>query len=652
MLNKAHSLFDVKSIDDERRIIIGMASTPDMDRGGDEMDPKGAQFKLPMPFRWEHKSTVGEVFAATVTPQGIEIHASIPKIDEPGALKDLVDFAWQSIKFKLARGLSIGWSPIEATRNKVGGLSVKKWNWLETSAVSIPMNAQATISLIKSLDPTPVLSGTTLATPVLSGTTRPTAPKDAGRMAKQTIGEQIKSFEATRQAKNARMTELMETAGEKGVTLDDQETEEYDGLELEVKGIDAHLVRLAALEKANKAAAIPVQGDTATHATASRTGVIQVKSAAPKGTAFTRYVMAIAAGRGSRMEAAEYAKRWEGSTPEVAQVLKAAITASTPNLAEMLVKAASAPGSTTDSDWAAPLVVYQNMANEFIELLRAETILDKIVGMRRVPFNISIPRQTQAGTVGWVGQSKPKPVGELKFDQVTLGMAKAAGIIVLNEELVRSSDPSAEALVRADLIATMAEYLDTQLLDPSVAEVSNVSPAAITNGVTPVDSTGTNYAALVADVKTVFAAFTAANIKRAGMVAIMSETQAQALSMMLNALGLRSLPDVNMSGGTLFGIPVITSENVPLDGGSPEGGRIIFVSAPNVLLADDGGVAIDVSREASVQMNTAPDDPQTASTVMVSLWQNNLVGLRAERFINWKKRRDAAVQFINDANYS
>jgi len=51
--------------------------------------------------------------------------------------------------------------------------------------------------------------------------------------------------------------------------------------------------------------------------------------------------MALAAGRGSRLEAAEYAKRWQGSTPEVAMILKAAVTA----------------GTTTDSDWAAPLVI-------------------------------------------------------------------------------------------------------------------------------------------------------------------------------------------------------------------------------------------------------------------------------------------------------
>jgi hypothetical protein len=34
-----------------------------------------------------------------------------------------------------------------------------------------------------------------------------------------------------------------------------------------------------------------------------------------------------------------------------------------------------------------------------------------------------------------------------------------------------------------------------------------------------------------------------------------------------------------------------------------------------------------------------------------ALWQHNMVGIRAERFINWKKRRAGAVQYIDSANY-
>jgi hypothetical protein len=53
-----------------------------------------------------------------------------------------------------------------------------------------------------------------------------------------------------------------------------------------------------------------------------------------------------------------------------------------------------------------------------------------------------------------------------------------------------------------------------------------------------------------------------------------------------------------------------------------------------------------------VQMDSAPDNPTSSTTVLVSLWQNNLVGLRAERMITWIRARTAAVRYITAAAYT
>jgi hypothetical protein len=79
---------------------------------------------------------------------------------------------------------------------------------------------------------------------------------------------------------------------------------------------------------------------------------------------------------------------------------------------------------------------------------------------------------------------------------------------------------------------------------------------------------------------------------------------------------------------------------------------MILVLANEILLADDGTVTIDASREASLQMDSAPDSPPSATTVLVSLWQNNMIGIKAERFINWQRRRAQAVAWIDGAKYA
>jgi hypothetical protein len=133
-------------------------------------------------------------------------------------------------------------------------------------------------------------------------------------------------------------------------------------------------------------------------------------------------------------------------------------------------------------------------------------------------------------------------------------------------------------------------------------------------------------------------AFTAALIPIAGATLIMSEANALALSAALNPLGQPLWPNLMMTGGTgPLGITVVTSQSA--------GNNVVLVSPRCILYADDGGVTIDVSREASVQMDSAPDNPALATTVLTSLWQNNLVGLRAERFINWKKARTGCVAY-------
>jgi len=460
-----------------------------------------------------------------------------------------------------------------------------------------------------------------------------------------TISEQISAFEQKRGALVGANESIMTKAADDGATLDAEQEEQFDGNQADIDAIDKHLVRLRAMEKMAIAKAVPVAGGNADDAGKTRGGTrIEVKGVnLPKGTTFTRYAMALARSKGNLMQAAEIAKQWGDSTPQVETILKAAVAA----------------GTTTDTAWAKPLVEYENMASEFAELLRPATIIGRIPGLRRVPFNIKIPRQTGGSSVGWVGEGKPKPVSALAFDQVTLGMAKTAGIVVITDELARSSSPAAEEVVRQDLIDQTAQFLDRQFVDPTVTAVSGVSPASITNGVTAITASGTDADAFRADAKQLMAGYIAANMSLAGAVWIMTETQALSLALMLNPLGQQEFAGMTATGtGTLLGLPVIISENIPAQAqvtgppAIPAGSRIILVKASEILLADDGQTMLDVSSEASLQMDSAPTDPPVANTVFVSLWQMNMIGIRAERYINWGKRRAGAVQYITGTAYA
>lgn len=629
-MDRAYSVFEIKAADAERRVIEGIASTPSPDRDGDVMEPKGAEFTLPMPLLWQHnqREPIGEVFDAKVTEDGIFIKARLAKVDTPGRVKDRLDEAWQSITATppLVRGLSIGWKPIKWEAIK-GTSFVRhlRWIWGELSAVTIPANAEASITAVKAASGQSISSGASDTHPVVRAT------KGASPMTTQ---EQITSFEAKRAADVARMNAIMTAAD--GATLDETQNEEYVTLEREVESIDGHLPRLKKLEQFNAKAATAITSTTKTEeASAMRAGaapVVLVTSMLPKGTAFVRFCMAVASSKGDSYQAMARAKAWK-DTPEVLQMMEHHLNG----------KAAVAVGVTTDSTWAGPLVVTQPL-NEFLEMLRPKTLLGRIPGLRQVPFNISMPSQTTGGTYGWVGQNKPKPATKADFATVTVGFAKASGIIVMTEELVKLSTPSAEATVRDEMINGMAAFLDTQFVDPAVAAVAGVNPASITNGASTAAASGATAAAAKADLAASVQVFTAAGVPLEGSVWLMNDSNAFGLSQSLNALGQPLFPGVSITGGSIYGIPVVVSNNVS--------NRVVLVHAPSILYADDGGVSIDVSREASVQMDTAPTDPTDATTVLISLWQRNLVGLRADRFISWTRARSAAVRYISAAAYT
>lgn len=653
-MNRAYALLEIKAYDededDKPRKFKGIATTPTTDRMGDIVEPGGAEFKLPIPLLWQHdaRQPIGWITNAKVTKAGIEIEGEVARVpedmaDNSGTLKARLDEAWTMMKMKLVRGLSIGFQAIEHARiDGTFGVRYIKWAWHELSAVTIPANAEANITAIKSADTVVRRSALGAGRVVrLDNAGAASIPGDSGSQSQtpvtkgndtMKIAEQLAAFDTKRKSALARMDEIMSKSAAEGRTLDESETEEYDTLGGEVKSIEQHVVRLKAHEQTMVEKATPITPNTgapAGHVPVRNASSISVKSNAAPGTAFTRYAIALARAKGNIMQAEQIAKQWDQSTPEVGIVLKAAVAA----------------GTTSDTTWAGPLVQYQDMVTEFIELLRPATILGRMTSVRRVPFNIRIPRQTSGITGAFVGEGSPTPVNKLAFDNILLPWAKASTIVVLTDELVRLSNPSAEALVRQDLIDGISQFLDKRLLDPVYAGVTSVSPPSLTYGVTPRAASGSTLAAIDDDVGYLMAQFATNELTLTTGVWVMSSQLAITLSLLRTNQDTPAFPGLTMNGGTFYGLPVVVSNNVA-PSGSPGDQHLILVDQREILLADDGQMMIDMSGEASLQLN---DAPSAGAQSLVSLWQNGLMGVKIDRWIYWAKRRSQAVQFIDGA---
>ncbi|PBV12668.1 phage major capsid protein [Pseudomonas aeruginosa] len=661
--NRAYSTLEVKALDDERRVITGIASTPSPDRMQDVVEPKGAQFKLPIPFLWQHNhdEPIGHVTEAKVTQKGIEVSVQLTQVEEPGKLKDRLDEAWQSIKSGLVRGLSIGFSAKEFEQIPGSwGLRFLSWEWFELSAVTIPANAEATITSVKSIDreqraalgikSVPVVRITPAgASAIKTKTIKVPKPQEGNDM--KTTAEQIAEFEAARVSKAAEMEAIMTKAAEAGETLDADQSEQFDTLEAEIAAIDKHIGRLKQMQKAQAANAKPVNEEAGAQRMANVKTLdfkeVQVRAKNTQklepGIAFARAAKCLALGHLEHRDAIGIAKSlYEGQDSIIAATQR------------LVTKAAVAAATTSDATWAGPLVGDEtSVFADFVEYLRPQTILGRfgtngIPSLRRVPFRVPLIGQTSGGDGYWVGEGQAKPLTKFDFERKTLEPLKVANIAVATMEVIRDSSPAADGIIRDQLAAALRERLDIDFIDPAKAAVAGVSPASILNGVAGIPSSGNTADDVRADIRALFNAFIAANNAPTSGVWLMPATTALALSLMQNPLGQAEFPGISMTGGELFGLPVIVSEYIPT---SSAGAVVALVNASDIYLGDEGGVDLSMSTEASLQMDNAPDNPTTASTVLVSLWQRNLVGFRAERAINWARRRASAVAYLTGVNW-
>jgi HK97 family phage prohead protease len=661
MLNRAYAMLEVRALQEDQRVFEGWATTPTPDRLGDVIDPMGAKFKNPLVLLHQHDSTqpIGTVRFQKATPEGIAFTASIPRIAEAGPLQDRVNTAWGEIKAGLVRAVSIGFRVLQdgvQLAQDGAGLIFSAIEIVELSAVSVPANAEATITNIRSFDQGPAASGAapTVKTnlPGVSGSLKPQARKGAAMP--RTIAEQIDDFTKAKAAKVARQQALMAASGDSGETFDAAEAEEFDLLAAEIKSIDAHLERLAFMERAQAATATPViraaGAQTAEPAAPVVTGraepVVRAAERCEPGIRMARVAKAIVLGRLSMRDPMVIAQeRYGGSDPGVVEVVRAAISG----------------GTTTDATWAGPLVGYAGeIIGDFVAFLRPMTILGKfgtgsIPSLRMVPFRTALLGQTSGGAGYWVGEGKAKPVTKFDFERQYLNPLKVAGITVVTEELIRDASIAADAFVRDALVAALAARMDIDFVDPAKVAVAGISPASITNGVVPIPSVGNDAASVRQDIKAMYSAYTAAYNSLANGVWIMPADLAAALGMMVNLLGQPEFPGLDRSGGTLVGFPVIPSDYVKQ--AAPN--TVILANAKEIYLGDEGGFAVDISREASLEMtdtpigSVAPPPPPAPAEppLLVSLWQADAVGLRAERTINWLKRRPQAVVVLGTVHW-
>lgn len=441
---------------------------------------------------------------------------------------------------------------------------------------------------------------------------------------------QLAAVMATLAAKQKNMATIMTKAHDEKRTPNDTEEAEIQVIEGEMAKLEKNAERLRGLIKATENAEntlTPVAGDNPEQAGASADGEKEPQNAG-KNVTVTEQKLAPGIGfvQMAKAKALSAKLATQGSYVSAVEIAKS--SGMHPKVVEELEKAVQVMDTTNSG----VLVPTTPLTDEFVELLRADTIVDKLASkMRKADFNSTIAGMATGATSQWVGEGEAKPVTNATYNSVTLKRHKVAGISVLTEELSRFNLFKADQRILADLIESNRMLIDLTFIDDQAQNERR--PAGSLNGATITDVAASDATTIKAALAGLRRQFISDNLSLSDAAYIMSETRANEWAELETPLGAPVFPGLQADKGqkTINGIPVIESESA--------GTIVELVKASEFYLADEGQVEVAYSKDATITM---PDGK------LVHLFQENKEAIRAERFITWAKRRQkvaAALRF-------
>lgn len=105
-------------------------------------------------------------------------------------------------------------------------------------------------------------------------------------------------------------------------------------------------------------------------------------------------------------------------------------------------------------------------SRDFIDILRPRVVIRQL-GARSVPMpdgNLTMRRKTAGTTAGYVGERMPAPVTDLAVGVLTMTAKYLRALVPISNSLIRRSSMGVDAMVRDDLVESVAVKEDQQFL--------------------------------------------------------------------------------------------------------------------------------------------------------------------------------------------
>lgn len=285
-------------------------------------------------------------------------------------------------------------------------------------------------------------------------------------------------------------------------------------------------------------------------------------------------------------------------------------------------------------------IVPPDYVAELIEVLRPMAVVrdsgPRMIEMPRGTMNM--PRQTQAATASYGGESTAIPVSQQSVGQVVATYRKLTALTPVTNDLIRYSDPAVDALVRDDLAAVIARREDLAFIrgdgtadSPKGFRTFCLSGNIITSNASYTLATAASeLGGLINKIET-------ANVPMDKIVWFMHPRTKNYLLNVQNSNGFYVYREEMTSSKTLLGWPWKTTTQIPINltvSSNSDCSEIYAVAMGQAMLFDSMRLELAVSREGTYV---------DANSNTVSVFQSDQTLIRGIAEHDFHMRHDEAV---------
>ena len=303
---------------------------------------------------------------------------------------------------------------------------------------------------------------------------------------------------------------------------------------------------------------------------------------------------------------------------------------------ELVLKAASAPATTTTSGWAQSLagIAVYDLVQSITSLSAGADVIDRVLKLNmdgiaeaRVPGRV-----LNAAAAGqWVAEGAAAPVRALSFTNAAILRPRRLSVIsTYSREMAESSN--IEAVVRATLGEAVGLALDAQMFSSTAGDATK--PPGLFAGVSPIAATtGGGTAAMAADIGNLFAALAA---NSGGKTAVIIAALPQAVKLKLTA-------------GPKFDYDIIASTALPT-------GTVAVLEIASFVSGFGSTAEFNTTKVGALHMeDTTPADIVSAGGTVAapvkSLYQIDAIGLKTTLWATWGLRAAGHAQWIQGVTW-